>query len=90
MTGKNEWYIEDKILVTYYEGEVSLDGLRQTTEETLAMLDESAAEQVHLLIDARHVEKQPYNVRAVYQTIQPDGRHQPEISQYHGRSTADV
>ena len=71
----NEWFLEKRVLLTTFSGELSVAELTASTEEIRAAIDQSEGQFLHCLGDLGGVTKIPSNLKAITDATEGAMRH---------------
>jgi hypothetical protein len=71
----NQWFLEKRVLLSTFSGELSLADLTRSTEEIRAAIDQSEGQFLHCIGDLGGLTKIPTNLKAVTDATQGAMRH---------------
>lgn len=67
MAYRLEWYLQDRILLTTYEGTLTLENLREVNQATKDLIETSPYAPVHNIIDSRNLDHFPKSLNEMSQ-----------------------
>ncbi len=69
------WYVKDRVLYNYYGKVVTLEDLSRQAEIDIQMAEQSSAERIHYIIDAREVQSYPVSILSINNALKDLLRH---------------